>query len=81
MAFIFIIYDQNTVTFTKKSYFPYLHPEELQASQHQFLDVTKHFVKVIVIDNEKIQKYSNKNSPKTGYRLHSKFKWEAKSPG
>ena len=23
----------------------------------------------------------NKNTPKTGYRLHSKFKWEAKSPG
>ena len=29
----------------------------------------------------KFQKYLNKNSPKTGYRLHSKFKWEAKSPG
>ena len=30
---------------------------------------------------KKFQKYLNKNSPKTGYRLHSKFKWEAKSPG
>ena len=31
--------------------------------------------------DQKIQKYLNKNSPKTGYRLHSKFKWEAKSTG
>ena len=30
---------------------------------------------------KKFQKYLNKNSPKTGYRLHSIFKWEAKSPG
>ncbi len=33
------------------------------------------------LDEKKFQKYLNKNSPKTGYRLHSKFKWEAKSPG
>ena len=31
--------------------------------------------------SKKFQKYLNKNSPKTGYRLHSKFKWEDKSPG
>ena len=31
--------------------------------------------------DKKFQKYLNKNSPKTGYRLHSKVKWEAKSPG
>ena len=36
--------------------------------------------KKIKITIKKFQKYLNKNSPKTGYRLHSKFKWEAKSP-
>ena len=30
---------------------------------------------------KKFQKYLNKNLPKTGYRLHSKFKWDAKLPG
>ena len=30
---------------------------------------------------KKFQKDLDNNSPKTGYRLHSKFKWEAKSPG
>ena len=29
----------------------------------------------------KFQKVLDKNSPQTGNRLHSKFKWEAKSPG
>ena len=39
----------------------------------------KFFAKSLEFDN--FQKYLNKKSPKTGYRLHSKFKWEAKSPG
>ena len=30
---------------------------------------------------KKFQKDLNKKSPKIGYSLHSKFKWEAKSPG
>ena len=28
------------------------------------------------VNSKKFQKYLNKNSPKTGFRLHSKFKWE-----
>ena len=35
----------------------------------------------LILKLKKFQKYLNKISPKIGYRLHSKFKWEAKSPG
>ena len=36
MAFIFIIYDQNTITFTKKvNSYTYLGPTEIPANQHR----------------------------------------------
>ena len=32
-----------------------------------------------ILPKKKFQKDLDNNSPKTDYRLHSKFKWEAKS--
>ena len=42
--------------------------------------VTKSFAFSTIVC-KKFQKYLNKNSPSMGYRLHLKFKWNAKLPG
>ena len=49
---------------------------------HLLENANKYILTTFLVDLiKKFQKYLNKNLPKTGYRLHSKFKWEAKLPG